>query len=153
MTWIRAAVRPVQRFVRRTPVERRLLIWSFLLLLALTVGLRLMPLVSLQRVIRRVVRNGRGQRDDRPSPDTLAWAVTVAGSYAPGATCLVRALSLYTLLEAYGWPARLCVGFARALDGTLEGHAWIEGPGQSLIGIDLRRPYVTLPLFEEVRPS
>jgi hypothetical protein len=153
MTLIRAAVRPVRRFVRRTPVEQRLLVRSYVLLLALTVGLRLMSLVSLLRVIRRVARNSRERRADRPSPDTLAWAVTVASAYAPGATCLVRALALYTLLEAYGWPARLCVGFARALGGALEGHAWVEGPDRRLIGIDVRRAYVTLPLFEEARPT
>lgn len=150
MTLIRTAVRPVQRFVRRTPVERRLLIWSFLLLLAIAVGLRLVPLVSLRRVVRRAARRGRAHFADRPSPDTVVWAVTVMSRYAPGSTCLVRALALQALLEVYGWPSRLRVGLGRGADGALVGHAWVEGPDRRLIGDDTRFPYFPLPLFEEV---
>jgi hypothetical protein len=112
-----------------------------------------MPLVSLQRLIRRLACTRRRPGGDRPSPETLAWAVTVASRHVPEATCLVRSLVVQALFEAYGWPARLRVGFARAIDGTLEGHAWVEGPDQRLIGIDARRPYVTVPLREEIRPS
>jgi hypothetical protein len=150
MTLIAKAVRPVQRFVGRMPVERRLLVWSFLLLLAITVGLRLIPLISLQRVIRRVARKGRARSDERLSADTVIWAVTVMSSYAPRATCLVRALVLQTLLEAYGWPSRLRLGLGRGVDGTLAGHAWVEGPDGRVMGDDTRIPYIPLPLFEEV---
>jgi hypothetical protein len=143
--------RPIQRFVRRTPLERRLLLRSSALLLAVTLGLRLMPLVSLQKVARRAVRRGRAHSGDRPSPDTVIWAVTATSRYLPRSTCLARALVLQTLLEVYGWSSRLRVGFGRAADGSLAGHAWVEGPDRRSIGHDTRIPYIPLPLFEEVR--
>jgi hypothetical protein len=144
-------MRLLQRFLRHTPVERRLLIRSYLLLLAVTVGLRLMPLVSLQQSIRRGARRARTHCDDRPLPFTVIWAVSATSRYLPRATCLARALVLQTLLDGHGWPSRLRVGFGRAADGSLAGHAWVEGPDRRPIGHDTRILYIPLPLFEEVR--
>lgn len=133
MTLVRTAMRPIWRFARRTRVERRLLVQAFLLLLAITVGLRLMPLVSLQRVLSHPARKAWVRRDVRPSPDTVVWAVRVMSSYIPRATCLVRAVALQTLLGVYSWPSRLCIGFGQGAGGTLGGHAWVEAEGAAEI--------------------
>lgn len=152
MTVPRKAVRRIRRFARRTRIERRLLVRSFLLLQAIVVGLRFMPLVSLQRVLGRLGHKAAWpRRDGGLAPDTVVWAVTAVSCYVPRATCLVRALALQTLLEAYGWPTQLCVGISRAADGTLGGHAWIEGPDGRVINGDARIPYTPLLLFDEVR--
>jgi hypothetical protein len=130
MTLIRAAVRRIQRFVSRTPVERRLLVRSYVLLLAITVGLRLVPFISLQRMLSRLARSaGRKQRREQMAPDKIAWAVTGASLYVPGAACLSRALALQVLLEEQGRPAQLHIGIGRGPDRTLQGHAWVEAVG------------------------
>jgi hypothetical protein len=130
MTLIRRTTRLVWRFARFTRVERRLLVQSFLLLLVITAGLRLMPLLSLQRVLSCLARNtGKGPHSQRAAPDMITWAVTAASNYVPGAACLSRALTLQVLLEERGWRARLCIGIGLGTDRRLQGHAWVEGIG------------------------
>lgn len=128
MTLVRTAIRPIWRFARRTRVERRRLVWSFLLLLAITVGLRLVPFISLQRMLSRLTRRA-GRRREQLAPGMIAWAVTAASGYVPGAACLSRALALQILLEEQGRPARLCIGIGRGTDRMLQGHAWVEAVG------------------------
>jgi hypothetical protein len=152
MRVVQTAVQVIRRFASRSPVERRLLIPSFLLLLVAAVGLRFMPLVSVRRVLNRFARkSAQAGRGAGPAPGTVVWAVRAASGYIPGATCLVRALALQTLLGAHGWPTRLCVGFGHGADRTLGGHAWIEGPGGRVIDGDARIPYTPLLLFDGVR--
>jgi hypothetical protein len=130
MTLASKTIRAIRRFARRTPVERRLLIRSHLLVLAITVGLRLMPLVSLQKMLGRFGRRaGRNHRRKGLTPATIAWAVTAAGGYVPGAACLSRALAMQVLLEEQGRPARLCIGIGRGADRMRHGHAWVEAVG------------------------
>jgi hypothetical protein len=152
MRVVQTPVRVIRRFASRSPVERRLLIRSFLLLLVAAVGLRFMPLVSVRRVLNRFSRtSAQAGRGAGPAPGTVVWAVTAVSGYVPRTTCLVRALALQTVLEAHGWPSRLCVGIGHGADGTLGGHAWIEGPGGRVIDGDARIPYTPLLLFDEVR--
>jgi hypothetical protein len=143
-------MRTVRRFARRTRSERRLLIRSFVLLQAVAIGLRLLPLLSLERALHRLGR-ARARRSGGLAPDIIVWAVTAVSGYVPRATCLVRALALQTLLEEHGWPSRLCVGIGHSADGRLGGHAWIEAPDGRVINGDLRRPYIPLLLFDGVK--
>jgi len=46
----------------------------------------------------------------------------------------VRALAIQTLLEARGYPARLCLGFARTNGHAIAGHAWVESSGRVFDG-------------------
>jgi hypothetical protein len=152
MRVVQRAARVIRRLAGLSPVERRLLIRSFALLSVVAVGLRFVPLVSVQRVLNRFARNtARASRGDGPAPDTVAWAVTAAGGYVPWATCLVRALALQTLLGAHGWLTRLCVGFGHGADGTLGGHAWVEGPDGRVVNRDPQIHYVPLLLFDKDR--
>ena len=61
---------------------------------------------------------------------SITRAVTRARNVAPGATCLVRALVVRTLLVRRGHTAKLRLGFVRREGGVLSGHAWVESEGR-----------------------
>lgn len=51
-----------------------------------------------------------------------------------GDNCLVRALTLHTLLAHRKIPSEVRIGFAATATGVKEGHAWLEHEGRVLIG-------------------
>jgi Transglutaminase-like superfamily len=66
------------------------------------------------------------------SVDRLAWAVSVAGSVIPGATCLVQALVLQAVLERSGQESQIHLGVNR---GTfLKAHAWVVVGDRTVLG-------------------
>lgn len=68
------------------------------------------------------------------APETLRQArtaVTRAARALPfRTTCLVRALAEMRILAREKAPAELCIGFRRAPDGRLAGHAWVVQSGR-----------------------
>jgi len=73
------------------------------------------------------------------SPATEArvrWAVNVVGRRIPLArNCLVRAMVARSLLRRRGYTSRVVVGVARASEGRLTAHAWVENPtGELVVG-------------------
>jgi len=74
----------------------------------------------------------------------LAWAIHRAARLSPGSTCLVRALALHVMLARRGLASVLRIGAARAQDGDMEAHAWVEHAGQVLLGGDGQDRYVAL---------
>lgn len=129
-------MKSLRRFLELPAPERHLLIKAVLLLVAIRLGLAVLPFRTLRRLLAgRGERAAGWRRTDRVSPDRIAWAVMAAGRYAPGrATCLVEALAVEALLARRGYPARLRVGVAREEDGRLQAHAWVESGGRVVIG-------------------
>jgi hypothetical protein len=74
-----------------------------------------------------------------PTPESpplrdIIWAVASASRFVPGASCLTRAMVAQMMLARFGRTSRLHIGVARARDGRLEAHAWLESGGEVVIG-------------------
>ena len=138
--------------------DRGLLVRAAMLLAVTGVGLHVLPFRSLQRLLLRSGSFSGRLRSVVAAPsdqgasltDRVAWAVSVASVYVPGArSCLPQALATQSLLERRGVPARLRLGLAKSDNGTIEGHAWVESEGRVVIGgTDVHR-YTAIESFGE----
>ena len=111
--------------------EWLLLIRASGLLLAVELGLKLLPFKTLLALLR-----GSGvMKGERPvghpvSLGRMAYLVEVASHYhVLEPTCLKKALVLYRLLRRRGMAVELVVGVTKA-EGKFEAHAWLEHRGQ-----------------------
>ena len=140
------------KFLRLPPAERRLLVGATLLVIAIRLGLSLLPFPTLRRWLARAASApAGGERTARPSVERLAWAVTVGSRYVPAATCLTQALAAQTLLVRHGHPASLRIGVARGAGGQFEAHAWVESQGRLVIGGAGSERFVPLPALDGER--
>jgi hypothetical protein len=81
----------------------------------------------------------------RPTPTRLTWAITAASPLVPGGSnCLLRAIAAGLVLRQYGYDSSLIIGVAKAPDGGLAAHAWLESAGEVVIGGFELEHYVTL---------
>jgi Transglutaminase-like superfamily len=114
---------------------------------AVEVGLRFLPLQKLLRVIQRSARpfaKGEGA-PHRANPERVARCVELAARlHVPNSTCLRKALVLYALLTRRGFDAQLLIGAAKATNGQLDAHAWLECQGKVLLGEPAPGRYSTL---------
>lgn len=109
---------------RLTAAERAILLRAWLLLLVVPVSLRV---TSLPRLVACRPTACRAAL----AVDRVAWLVSIAARYAPGARCLAVAVVTARLLARQGTPATLRIGIAR--DGArLSAHAWLEREGRVL---------------------
>lgn len=120
---------PLRKWLKLSPVERRLLLRAWLLLGMIRVALWLLPF----RVVYRLPARTQSAAP-RCSIEQIGWAVAVAGVYLPFATCLPQALTAHVLLRRNGHAADLKIGVARDDRGRLEAHAWVESTGRIVIG-------------------
>lgn len=137
------------RLVRLPPAERRLLVLAVLLLGGIAGGLRVLPFQTVRQFLRRIPRaRWTGGRATPLRVDRIAWAVTTAARYVPGArTCLPQALAAEALFGRCGLPARLRIGVAPATGGPFEAHAWVEATGHVVFGAAHPGRYTPLPPF------
>ena len=71
----------------------------------------------------------------RATPPRIAWAIAGASPLvAGGSNCLLRAIAAGLMLRQYGYDAALIIGVAKASDGGLAAHAWLESAGEIVIG-------------------
>jgi len=125
-----------RKFLQYTRAEQVLLVQAALLLAAVRLGLYVLAFHSLRRLVQWAARPTLGRhRPQSVSASQIVWAVVVASNYVPHTgTCLPRALAGQVLLGRYGFPARLHIGIARAENGLVEGHAWVERDGNVVLG-------------------
>lgn len=140
------------RFCRLPPAERLLLLAAVLLLTAVRVGLRILPLRTVLRLLSRLsgVAEGRAAGDEAMI-ERVGWAVTVASRYVPAATCLAQALVTETLLRRLVLPADLRLGVARDAMGCFQAHAWVECRGRVVIGGAVLDTFTPLPPLAGLR--
>ena len=105
---------------------------AFSLVLAVRVGLWLLPVRTIGRLLSRLTGNQRGLGDPLV-PDRVARAVQRVSRVVPGATCLTQALAAQVLLERRGLPTRLRIGI-RDRSQAMQAHAWLESGGMTVIG-------------------
>lgn len=139
----------IYTFFRLSRQEQRLLCSSGLLVIAIRLGLWVLPFRYLQHLL-----DIFGQRSVRWASQVdiarIPWAVGVTSHHVPMATCLTQALSVQTLFRQRGIPCELRIGVAKDHRNQLTAHAWIEYEGQVIIGgsqASVAR-YVALPSLE-----
>ncbi len=124
LAWIRTA----RRFRHLDPAERRLVLEAALFTVAVRVALSVLSLRAVRGLLARIPAAACPVSGDVAS--SITRAVTRARAVAPGATCLVRALVVRTLLVRRGHTAQLRLGFVRSEGGVVSGHAWVESEGR-----------------------
>lgn len=130
--------------MRLPPVERRLLMKAWLVLLVVRLGLWVLPFHCQRRLWQRLITAVPAVAPAAGEADRIAWAVTLAGRYVPHATCLTQALALQILLNREGAAALLRLGVVKDEQGRVMAHAWLEQDGQVLIGGGLLDHYTAL---------
>src|SRR5947209_20413265 len=100
----------LRKFRRLPRRERVLLLQALLLLGAVRLGIKVLPLQRIMRLTQRPMPHGAR----RIPPTSVGWAVTVASRYVPGAACLTQALAAQVLLNRAGIPTALRIGVAKA---------------------------------------
>jgi hypothetical protein len=109
------------------------LLHAFSLVLAVRVGLWLLPVRTIGRVLSRLPQRKQHGFRDPSLPDRVARAVQRVSRVVPGATCLTQALAAQVLLERGGLPTRLQIGI-RDRGQAMQAHAWLESRGMTVIG-------------------
>lgn len=125
---------PLYRFLQLPQSEKYLFIISSGLLLAIRLGLRLLPFSKLLHLLNRFSTPHPNRMHAMPTR-RVAWVVDTTSRRLLGAeSCLPRALTGHLLLKRYGYPARLRIGVSKAEDGRLMAHAWVETDDGPIIG-------------------
>ena len=114
-------------------------LWLFIAALPVVATVRLALCVLPSRTILRIVRrfalaSPAEATHPRVPASLIVWAVEAVSRRVPGATCLTQALAAKVLLRCFGQGAQLCLGVARASDGTFRAHAWLERNGRPVLG-------------------
>ena len=145
----------LRRFLRLTPLERRLFVGVFLLLEFVKLGLWLLPFRTLLCLLSRVSKELKRLRStDRPSPEEIAWIVELASRHSPGLkTCLTQALAAQVLLTRYNYPAFVHLGVLRGKQEQFQAHAWVESEGRIVIGGGELERYAHVGILKQERST
>ena len=84
-------------------------------------------------MVRSSVADGRTRGTKGYSPKQIAWGVTAASRYIPGADCLPQAIATRELLRESGYPSSITIGIAK-VNGEFRSHAWVTFEEQVIIG-------------------
>ena len=125
--------------------ERILLLEATLVLGAVRLALAFAPLRSVRRVLLRI-STALANAGAAEGPERVVTAVMRASRSLPGATCLSQALTLEMLLRRRRQSAQLRIGFSRVGRRGLEGHAWVESEGRTLMAGVGHAAFAALPL-------
>jgi hypothetical protein len=134
----------VRKLLGLSGVERWLLAVALVVLVAIRLGLWLLPFRILRPLLARVSRP-RGASVDDETVNQIAWAVSTAAPHVPSATCLTQALAAQALLARLGASSDLRIGVARDERLGVRAHAWLERRGRVVIGGSSLDRYIPLP--------
>lgn len=124
--------------------ERRLLLVAGSTVLAVRIGLYLLPFRRLHELARRPALPP-ARASGVHAPERIAWAVAAAARLVPRASCLTQAVAAQRLLERAGHPVQLRMGVGKDEGGGVIAHAWVERDGTVLIGDIGLEQYTPLP--------
>ena len=141
------------KFSNLTGSERCLLVSALFRLVAVRVGMWVIPFRVLLRCLHKMAVERDRLRGNNPlPPERIAWAIRVVSRYLPGTmNCLVQALATQSMLARRGHPARVRIGVAKDEGGQLKAHAWVECEGKIVIGGVGVPQYTALPYLEVQR--
>ena len=138
-----------RKFLILTNRERLFTIETFLLLGLVRLGLWLISYQKLLHLLDQMSKLNYGDREIELNK--IVKAVNISTCYMPGgAKCLARALTTQVLMKQQGYSPQLFIGVAKAEQGQLEAHAWVEYQGLIVIG-DLQNlsQYMPMSLYEK----
>jgi hypothetical protein len=139
----------VVKLLRLSRMDRELVIQAGFLLVAMRIGLLLLPFRTVQGMAARAAGKGRARRSNAPAtPERIEWAMRAAARYVPGASCLHQALAAQVLMARHGHAARLRIGVARTAGHGVAGHAWVETDTGVVLGGGDLSCYAPLPALE-----
>lgn len=118
---------PFDRWRALTWREQRLVLASALAVGAAAAGLRL---AGVRRALYVASRAPHGRPFTSEQIRDRVNAVTRAGRYVPGGSCLAQSLALSWMLRRHGVDAAVRVGVRT--DGGFDAHAWVECDGVAL---------------------
>jgi Transglutaminase-like superfamily len=128
-------IRKLYRYLSLRAAERRLLFEALTLPCCIWLGFRLLGVPRTQALLRSWTGAGVAAPGLNPASDrefTIHHARgaqrIVKRTTGIGRNCLVRSLTLWSILLRRGIPTDLRVGF-RKREGRFEGHAWLEYDG------------------------
>jgi len=131
----KSGMKRLRKFLQLARTDQLLLLQTILVLGIVTLGLRILPLLTLQsRLLKLANRHTRFVPAQRSSAHRIAWAIRVASRYIPKSTCLPRALAAQFLLIQRMYPADLQIGITRNEDGRFEAHAWVTSGSRIILG-------------------
>ncbi len=141
----------LRNFLKLRTRARVLLLVTFILLVSVKCGLRLVPFHRLFKFLKSISESFKVVH--RANIGEIVWATNVVTRYMPGgAKCLARALTTQVLMNWHGYKPEFRIGVAKASAGNLEAHAWIEYQGFVIIGnLDDLGRFIPLPSLEGVR--
>jgi len=125
----------IRKFLQLSRPDKFLLTQAIFVLATVSLGLRTLPWLTLQRYLLKLTNQRSGSPGDkRPSTERIAWAIRTASMYIPKATCLPQALAGQFLLIQNAYPADLQIGVTKNNDGKLEAHAWVTSKNDVIVG-------------------
>jgi hypothetical protein len=130
-------MRKFHSFFALPATNRRLLLRTLLLVIAVRLGLTLLSYRTLRGLIPRVfpcVNSGASNAISEARMARLMWAVRVTSRYVPAASCLTQAITAQILLALHGEKSRLHIGVAKSEEGVFQAHAWVESQDLIVIG-------------------
>lgn len=135
----------LRKFRALSGEEQRLLIEAAGRVAWTSLGLRLLPF-SYWRPRLGDAANASSVPGKTPThpAERIAWAVSLAAGYVPGATCLVQALVARSMMSREGFPARVRIGVRVGETSRLEAHAWLVLDDRIILGDSPGCPHVPL---------
>ncbi len=127
-------------FLKLPGKDKKLLLGTLFLMIKIRLMLWLLPFSRIQRSFKQF----NIEKSDIPV-SRLTWSVRMTSRYVPGATCLTKALTGYSLLSKHGYPSLVKIGVGKSAEGEFEAHAWLEYGGEVVLG-ESEKDYV--PLFD-----
>jgi hypothetical protein len=144
-------VASLQRFIRRSPVERRLLAQALVRHAVVAARMRAGRTGDMRRsnevtsAPASTTLTASGPTDRSLHERRVVWAVQTATLLLPfGRTCLTEALTAQWLLRSAGMPSTVCYGVAPAPRSRFKAHAWLESNGRSVMGLPADEPFFAL---------
>ena len=118
---------------------------ALFLVLAVRIGLFLLPFRAIQHMTARVGRHASAVH----SVFRCAWAVRASSRYVPAATCLTQALAVQVLLAESGYDSRIEIGVNKDERRRFQAHAWVVCRGEIVIGGAEADRYVPLAAWDK----
>jgi hypothetical protein len=140
-------IRDMRRLIKFASVsasERRLLLRSVLVVVAIRLALWLLPFSAVQE---RVARPSGKPARQCHAAKSIVWAVRAVSRCVPSATCLTQAMAAQVLLARSGHISRVQIGVAKNSD-CFQAHAWLVCEEELLLGGKAAERYVPLTAWE-----
>lgn len=128
--------RKIVDFGRLSAVRRGCVIEALVLPPLIAFGFRVSGVPRTHNALRKFAKRRRNTGGEESADLLIAnvkWAQRlVKRRTGIGGTCLIRSLTMWTILLRRGIETELLVGFRKSEFGEIQGHAWLERQGQIL---------------------